>query len=118
MVVVLVLPYNTAKKFFDVINDHKNEDGYAVCSLTYAVQATGIATATAILLLDRFAEMGCIQLYVKRYKRDEREGPNYKKEGKVIYRLVKILRPLTRADYVDYWWGPEQVVVIRRLRKH
>ena len=114
----MVLPYRTAKKFFDVFDEHKNEDGYAVCSLPYAAQATGIAHATAVLLLERFEEMGCIKLYQKRYKRDERVGPNYKKEGKVIYRLIKVLRPLTRKDYVDYWFEPEEVIVVRRLRKH
>jgi hypothetical protein len=117
-VICLVLPYKKAKKFFDTFDEHKNEDNYAVCSFPYAYRAAGIPKATAALLLKRFEEMGCIQLYEKRYTRNEQDGPSYKIEGTVVYRLVKILKPFTRKDYLDYWSEYEEVTVVSMLRKH
>lgn len=104
------------KKFYDVLVEHKNEDGYCVCSITYAGKKAEINLAVCAVLPERLEAMGVIKVYRTLLEPVESDVPHFRHTGGQRYTLIKITdKPFTEELYTNHFY--ETTTVVRRRRK-
>ena len=109
--------YEKAKAFFDVLEAHKNEDDYVVCSANYAGLKAGLHPAMANLLPKRLAAIGCLRLYQTPLEEVTDKDGRVVRQGGKTFTLMKIVKPLTEELWPEGFIEKTVTMTIRSFKE-